>query len=105
MSTVLLAGVGEVGAARGPTAPRHARRRPGVGGCASWRTRARPLALDDGAESVELKQGTALPNGIDAIACAVPRTAEAWIINAAIEQGIAVAAVTEDADALAARRH
>ena len=58
-------------------------------------------ALDDGAESVELRQGTALPEGVDTIASALPGNAGAWLVDAAVEQGIAIATVTEDSDALA----
>jgi saccharopine dehydrogenase-like NADP-dependent oxidoreductase len=102
VSTVLLAGVGEVGV----RAARQLLDTPGVdrvlvGARDGARARETARALDDGAESVELKQGAALPSGVDAIASAVPRPAETWIIDAAIEQGIAVASVTEDASVLA----
>ena len=75
MSTVLLAGVGEVGV----RAARQLLDTPGVdrvlvGGRDGARARETARALDDGAESVELKQGAALPSGVDAIAsaCAAP---------------------------------
>lgn len=96
MSTVLLAGVGEVGV----RAARQLLDTPGVDRVlVAARNRARAQetarALDDGAESFELKQGTAFPGGIDAIAVAVPSDADEWITRAAIDQGIAVASVVD----------
>ncbi len=72
-----------------------------VGARNGARAREVARALDDGAESVELQQGTALPSGVDAIASALPGDAAAWIVDAAVEQGIAIATVSEDADTLA----
>ena len=103
MSTVLVAGAGEVGV----RAARQLLDTPGVdrvlvGARNGALARETARALDDGAESVELEQGAALPSGVDAIAIALPMNADAWIIAAAIEEGIAIASVTEDASALAA---
>jgi hypothetical protein len=94
VSTVLLAGVGEVGV----RAARQLLDTPGidrvlVAARNGARAQETARALDDGAESFVLKQGTPFPSGVDAIASAVPSTADEWITQAAIDQGIAVASV------------
>ena len=110
MSSVLLAGLGEVGV-------RAARQLLDTDGIDRLlvadrhesHARETARALHDGAEAIELKPDSALPEGIDAIACAVPHDADRWIVNASIERGIAVASVVDsssspdDAEATAAR--
>ena len=103
MSTVLVVGAGEVGV----RAARQLLDTPGisrviVGARNAARAHDVARALDDGAESTELKPGTPLPEGIDAIASALPIDAGRWITAAAVDQGIAIATVGDDASALVA---
>lgn len=102
MSTVLLAGLGEVGV-------RAARQLLDTDGVDRVLVADRHVAhaqetaraLHDGAEPIELQPGGALPDGLDVIACAVPHDADAWIVQAAIERGLAVATVVEAGSAAA----
>ncbi len=103
MTTVVVAGLGETGI-------RTARQlldtqsvdRVVVASRTENHARAVAEALHDGAVPWVLSNGDELPPDADAVACALPAGRELALARAAIERGIPLASVTDEADALAA---
>jgi hypothetical protein len=100
VTTALVVGVGEVGvrAARQlvdtPTIDR-------VLVCDRDRKRAARLADSLGKSAVAVDVGDSLPDGVDVVATALPRTVDADIVQRAIEAGVPCVSSDDDADAVA----
>jgi hypothetical protein len=95
VSTVLLAGLGEVGV----RAARQLLDTPGVdrlliAGRSLGAAQDAARALHDGAEAVDLGRDLVLPDSVDVLASALPRAADAAVCRAAVARGVAVASVT-----------
>ena len=103
MSTVLVAGLGQVGV----RAARQLLDTPGIERvlvAARDRREAREVAsaLHDGAEAVSLVPGDTLPDGIDAVASALPGEADLRMARAALRAGVPFASAADRNDTLLA---
>ena len=102
--SVLVVGLGETGVRTGAPVARHARCRPGLRRRAVPQSRTRSVAeaLHDGAEAWTLSDDAMFPPEIDAIASAVPASADATLAQAAVERGIPFASVADHDAAISA---
>jgi hypothetical protein len=103
VTSVLVVGLGETGV----RTARQLLDTPGVdrltvGARTATRARAVAQALHDGAESHVLDDDLTLPDGIDAIAAAVPPEADVVLARAAVDRGIPYASVGDDPGAVRA---
>jgi hypothetical protein len=103
VTSVLVAGLGETGV----RTARQLLDTPGVdrvtvGARSAPRARAVAQALHDGAESCVLDDEFTLPDGIDAIAAAVPPDADVALARAAVDRGIPYASLGDDPEAVRA---
>jgi len=103
VTSVLVVGLGETGV----RTARQLLDTPGVdrvtvGARSAPRARAVAQALHDGAESYVLDDDFSIPEGIDAIAAAVPADADVALARAAVDRGISYASVGDDPAAVRA---
>jgi Shikimate / quinate 5-dehydrogenase len=103
VTSVLVVGLGETGV----RTARQLLDTPGVdrvtvGARSAPRARAVAQALHDGAEAHVLDDEFTLPDGIDAIAAAVPPEADVALARAAVDRGIPYASVGDDPGAVRA---